>query len=190
MHFRNSEWGPETNDATLDRYRDLPCPLGGTMGDLFDATPKGLTSKIFLEEKLFKTWHYSRTVLIGDACHKFHPAGAQGARNAICDAVVLANCIYSMPDDSPESIENAFKEYYRQEYPHAEVAYKGSVMMSKLLNGQNWYERILRHVVLNYTPAWIIRKIGTEANMYRPQIAWLPLIENRGIGPVSPQEFI
>ncbi|KAF9087655.1 hypothetical protein BGX27_002885, partial [Mortierella sp. AM989] len=136
MHFRNSEWGPETNDATLDRYRDLPCPLGGTMGDIYDATPKHLTSKIILEEKLFKTWHYSRTVLIGDACHKFHPAGGQGARNAICDAVVLANCIYGMPDASSKSIKAAFKEYYRQGYRHAEVAYKGSVEISKIMNGQ------------------------------------------------------
>ncbi|KAF9112170.1 hypothetical protein BGX27_003832 [Mortierella sp. AM989] len=136
MQFRNSEWGPETNDTTLDRYRDLPCPLGGTMGDLFDATPKDLTSKIFLEEKLFKTWHYSKTVLIGDACHKFHPAGGQGARIAICDAVVLANCIYRMPDASSDSIEAAFKESYRQVYQHAEVAYKRSAMMSILLNGQ------------------------------------------------------
>ncbi|KAF9113368.1 hypothetical protein BGX27_001696 [Mortierella sp. AM989] len=136
MNFRNSEWGPETNDATLDRYRDLPCPLGGTMGDIFDATPKDLTSKIFLEEKLFKTWYYSKTVLIGDACHKFHPAGAQGARNAICDAIVLANCIYSMSDASSNSIEAAFKEYYRQGYRHAEVAYEGSVLMSKIVTGQ------------------------------------------------------
>ncbi|KAF9092203.1 hypothetical protein BGX27_001870, partial [Mortierella sp. AM989] len=125
MQFRSSEWGPETNDATLERYRDLPCPLGGTMGDIFDSTPKNLTSKIFLEEKLFKTWHYGKTVLLGD-----------GARNAICDAIVLANCIYAMPDSSSKSIEASFKEYYRQSYQHAEVAYDLSVMWSKILNGQ------------------------------------------------------
>ncbi|KAF9104918.1 hypothetical protein BGX27_009877 [Mortierella sp. AM989] len=189
IQARNSEWGPETNDATLDRYRDLPCPLGGTMGDLFDATPKDLTSKIFLEEKLFKTWHYSKTVLIGDACHKFHPAGGQGARNAICDAVVLANCIYSMPDASSKSIEAAFEEYYRQGYRHAEIAYIGSVLSSKVLTGQNWYERLFRHVILNYVPAWMFRKQAMEGHIYRPQVAWLPLIENRGVGPVLPQEF-
>ncbi|KAF9176063.1 hypothetical protein BGZ49_006761, partial [Haplosporangium sp. Z 27] len=65
-HFRNSEWSSESNDATLTKYRDLPCPLGGTMGDLFDATPNELISKVFLEEKLFKTWHHGRTVLLGD----------------------------------------------------------------------------------------------------------------------------
>ncbi|KAF9161948.1 hypothetical protein BGX20_001934 [Mortierella sp. AD010] len=64
--FRNSEWGPEKDDNTLEQYRDFPCPLGGALGDLFDATPKNLISKIYLEEKLFKTWHHGRTVLIGD----------------------------------------------------------------------------------------------------------------------------
>ena len=36
------------------------------MGDLIDATPPELISKVFLEYKLFKTWFYRRSVLIGD----------------------------------------------------------------------------------------------------------------------------
>ncbi|KAF9103327.1 hypothetical protein BGX27_010625 [Mortierella sp. AM989] len=189
MQFRSPEWGPETNDTTLERYRDLPSPLGGTMGDIFDATPNDLISKILLEEKMFKTWHYGETVLLGDACHKFHPAAGQGGRNAIFDAIVLANCIYKMPDCSSKSIEAVFKEYYRQRYPHAEHAYEQSVGMSKVLNGQNWHERLLRYVVLNYVPSWLLEKQHDVAMKYRPQIAWLPLIENRGNGPVFPQEF-
>ncbi|KAF9160124.1 hypothetical protein BGX20_002653, partial [Mortierella sp. AD010] len=64
-------------DTTLDRYRDFPCPVGGTMGELFDATPRHLISKVFIEEKMFKTCYNNRNVLIGDAWHKFHPAGGQ-----------------------------------------------------------------------------------------------------------------
>ncbi|KAF9367479.1 hypothetical protein BGX21_007347, partial [Mortierella sp. AD011] len=70
VHSKNSEWAPEVMDTTLDRYRDFPCPLGGTMGELFDATPKDLISKVFIEEKMFKTCYNSRSVLIGDAWHK------------------------------------------------------------------------------------------------------------------------
>jgi hypothetical protein len=36
------------------------------MGDVLSDTPKDLISKVFLEEKLFKTWYRGRTVLIGD----------------------------------------------------------------------------------------------------------------------------
>ncbi|KAF9998229.1 hypothetical protein BGZ79_008094 [Entomortierella chlamydospora] len=156
MHFRNSEWGPEIKDTTLDRYRDFPSPVGGTMGDLFDDTPKHLISKVFIEEKMFKTCYNSRSVLIGDAWHKFHPAGGQGAQHAIQDAISLANCIYSMKDTSLSSISSAFGEYCRQRYDRNESMFNESAGFAKILNGQ---------------------------------IAWLPLIENRGNGPVLPQEF-
>ncbi|KAI8602774.1 hypothetical protein EDD21DRAFT_370963 [Dissophora ornata] len=70
LQFRNSEWSPESNDAMIKEYQDCPCPWGGTMGEIIEATPKDLISKVFLEEKFFKTWYHGRTVLIGDACHK------------------------------------------------------------------------------------------------------------------------
>ncbi|KAF9349996.1 hypothetical protein BGX26_011762 [Mortierella sp. AD094] len=70
QHFRNSEWGPESIDDTLNQFQDFPCAFGGTMKDIFDATPKNLISKVFLEEKVFQTWYNGRSVLIGDACHK------------------------------------------------------------------------------------------------------------------------
>ncbi|KAF8982509.1 hypothetical protein BGZ46_001121 [Entomortierella lignicola] len=66
QHFRNSEWGPESIDAMMKDFEDFPCPNGGVMKDLFDATRKDLISKVFLEEKNFKTWHHGRSVLIGD----------------------------------------------------------------------------------------------------------------------------
>ncbi|KAF9355357.1 hypothetical protein BGX26_006673 [Mortierella sp. AD094] len=50
QQFRNSEWGPESVDTMLREFRDFPCALGGTMKELFDATPKNLISKVFLEE--------------------------------------------------------------------------------------------------------------------------------------------
>ncbi|KAF9391211.1 hypothetical protein BGX21_011293 [Mortierella sp. AD011] len=78
QQFRNSEWGPESINAMLKEYEDFPCAFGGTMQDLFDATPKNLISKVFLEEKVFQTWHHGRTVLLGDACHKLLPGAGQG----------------------------------------------------------------------------------------------------------------
>ncbi|KAF9347777.1 hypothetical protein BGX26_000760 [Mortierella sp. AD094] len=125
MHFRNSEWAPEIKDTTLERYRDFPCPVGGTMGELFDATPKHLTSKVFLEEKMFKTCYNSRSVLIGD-----------GAQHAIQDAVSLANCIYSMKDTSLKSITSAFGEYYKQRYDRNDAKFNHSAELAKILNGQ------------------------------------------------------
>ncbi|KAF9998958.1 hypothetical protein BGZ79_007391 [Entomortierella chlamydospora] len=168
LQFRNSEWGPEKDDNTLEQYRTFPCPLGGTLGDLFDATPKNLISKIYLEEKLFKTWHHGRTVLIGDStpCRRT-----------------------SMTDFSSADINAAFEDYYKQRYHHAEVAWNVSSGSSKILSGQKWWERFARYLVLNYLPDWLMR-VNTQREMsYRPQVAWLPLIENRGEGHVLPQGF-
>ncbi|KAF9353421.1 hypothetical protein BGX26_008807 [Mortierella sp. AD094] len=189
MHFQNSEWAPELKDTTLDRYRDFPCPVGGTMGELFDATPKHLISKVVLEEKMFKTCHYNRTVLLGDAWHKFHPAGGQGAQHALQDAVSLANCIYGMNDSSLESINLAFEEFYRQRYDRNFEKFNHSAYFAKILNGQKFMERLIRRVFLrlitHLTPKSQTRKYFS----YRPQVAWLPLAENRGEGPVLPQDY-
>ncbi|KAF9435168.1 hypothetical protein BGZ76_006773 [Entomortierella beljakovae] len=150
LQSRSTEWSVGSGESSIKPFRDFASPIGGTMGEIFDATPKELISKIYLEEKLFKTWHHGRTVLIGDACHKLHPAGGQGAANAIHDAIALANCLYAMKDNSEESIHTAFRDYYEQRFIHAEEAYNMSSFMAKILNGQ------------------------------RPQVAWLPLVENCG----------
>jgi len=66
QQFMNSEWGPESNREMIDQFKDRPNPFSGTMNDFIEATPPELISKVFLEHKLFKTWHHGRTVLIGD----------------------------------------------------------------------------------------------------------------------------
>ncbi|KAG0354060.1 hypothetical protein BC939DRAFT_467209 [Gamsiella multidivaricata] len=188
--FRNSEWGPEANDAMLKEFYEEPCPWGGKMGDVFDETPKNLISKVFLEEKLFKTWYHSRTALIGDACHKMLPGAGQGAVNAMQDAVVLANCIYNMPDSSTDSITAAFQEYYKQRFSRAEMQFERSSSMTKTISGQTWVDRVLRNVMLNYVPNFITQMSFMKTFEYRPQIAWLPLAENRGTVKVLPQEGV
>ena len=69
MKFRNSEWGPESNQEFLDQVRGFPVPGCGTLGNLINATPSENISRVFLEDKLFETWHHGRTVLLGDGKH-------------------------------------------------------------------------------------------------------------------------
>ncbi|KAF9980692.1 hypothetical protein BGZ75_008149 [Mortierella antarctica] len=188
QHFRNSEWSPETNDAMIKEFYDLPCPYGGKMGDMIDATPKDLISKVYLEEKLFETWHSGRTVLVGDACHKMLPGAGQGAINAMQDAVILSNCLYDLPDKSAKSIHAAFKDYFEQRYCHTKKIYEFSAIISSVLAGQTWKEKILRKIVLNYMPSWLEQRNYTKQAAYRPQITWMPFAENHGSGPVLAQK--
>ncbi|KAF9424447.1 hypothetical protein BGZ76_003522 [Entomortierella beljakovae] len=178
MQFRNAEWRSDDAEASIKDYRHFPSPVGGTMGDLFDATPKELISKVYLEEKLFKTWHHGHTVLLGD-----------GAANAIYDSVVLANHLYSMKDTSDESIKAAFSGYYSERFKYAKKAFEISSGMAKVLNGQKFSERLARNIVLNYVPNRFILSTRAKNWNYRPQVCWLPLIKDRGTGEVLPQHF-
>ncbi|KAF9358726.1 hypothetical protein BGX26_001065 [Mortierella sp. AD094] len=187
QQFRNSEWGPEANDAMIKEFQDLPCPWGGSMGEIIENTPKNLISKVFLEEKIFKTWFHGRTVLIGDACHKMLPGAGLGAVNAMHDAVILTNCINEMKDASVNSIKAAFQSYYDQRFNYSNEQFKNSSAMSRTMFGQTRSERFLRNIILNYLPTWVQRKDFAKTLSYRPQIAWLPLAENRGTVRVLPQ---
>jgi len=64
--FNCSGWGSESIVPMLNEFREKPCPYGGILGDLFDATPQDTISKVYLEHKMFDTWFYKRSVLIGD----------------------------------------------------------------------------------------------------------------------------
>ncbi|KAF9100496.1 hypothetical protein BGX27_000368 [Mortierella sp. AM989] len=152
---QNAGWGPDAIESTMQQFNDFPCSFGGTMKDLFDATPKDLISKVYLEEKVFKTWHHGRSVLIGDACHKILPGAGQGAVMAMKDAVVLSNCLFNMKDESIESIRTALKSYYNQRYPEAEIQLKTSNNMTKVMFGQKFMERLTRIFLLNYMPKWL-----------------------------------
>ena len=68
--FKSSEWGSETIGPMLNEFREKPCPYGGILGDLFDVTPQDTISKFYLEHKMFDTWFYKRSVLIGDGKSK------------------------------------------------------------------------------------------------------------------------
>ncbi|KAF9355349.1 hypothetical protein BGX26_006665 [Mortierella sp. AD094] len=135
QQLQNSEWGSESVDAMIKQFQDFPCAFGGTMKEIFDATPRDLISKVFLEEKVFRTWYHGRSVLIGDACHKLLPGAGQGAVTAMEDAVVLANCLFNMRNKSDQGIKTAFASYYGQRYQKAEALTKSSAILTKIMFG-------------------------------------------------------
>ncbi|KAK3832359.1 MAG: hypothetical protein J3R72DRAFT_454209 [Linnemannia gamsii] len=186
--FRNSEWGPESLGATISQVEHHKVPYGGTLGDLINATPRELVSKVYLEEKLFETWNHNRICLIGDACHKMLPSAGQGAINAMQDAVVLANCIYEMRSNSHDDIKTALKDYKRQRYTHAKQQVENSNTAGKLLYGQNWFEKFMRKAVLAWLPKSFEKNNLTKAGSYRPQASFLPQAPVRGTVPVLPQK--
>ncbi|KAF9349131.1 hypothetical protein BGX26_012537 [Mortierella sp. AD094] len=166
--FRNSEWGPESVDATIATLTDYKLPFGGTLGDIICSTPKEVISNVYLEEKLFETWIHGRVALIGD-----------GAVNAMQDAVILANCIYELVSTSHSDIVAALREFKKQRYPHAKLQVESSAMAGKLLYGQTWVEKFVRKMVFNWMPGWLEKNNLTKAAAYQPQVTFIPFAPRR-----------
>lgn len=65
----NSEWDNIPAQTMCNETRNFSVPFGegkNTLGHIYDLTPKEQISKVMLEEKVFKTWHSGRIVLLGD----------------------------------------------------------------------------------------------------------------------------
>ncbi|KAG0003200.1 hypothetical protein BGZ80_011367 [Entomortierella chlamydospora] len=186
--LQNAEWGPGASEEMIEDVRDFLVPYGCTLGDLIDATPKENISRVFLEDKVFKTWSYKRVVLIGDACHKLLPSAGQGAVNALQDSIVLANCIYDIESLSTEGISAALDEYYDQRYVHVVEQYNASNVTEKIVYGHKFYDRVVRHVVFHFLPKSAVDKKLAKNHAYRPQVTFLPQVPTRGTGPVLPQK--
>jgi hypothetical protein len=68
----NSEWGDIPAQTMCNETRSFPVLFGqgkNTLGHIYDLTPKEQMSKVMLEEKVFKTWHSGRVVLLGDGMY-------------------------------------------------------------------------------------------------------------------------
>ncbi|KAG0049675.1 hypothetical protein BGZ83_005509 [Gryganskiella cystojenkinii] len=150
--FMTSEWAPGLDHAMVKEFQDRPCPYGGTLGDLFNMTRKETAVKVYLEHKMFETWFYRRSVLIGDACHKMLPSAGQGAVNALQDAVILANCLYELKNIRQPNVTAAFQSYYDQRYQHAKAQYYNSELAAKLTIGLSWSDKIARMTSNRFHP--------------------------------------
>ncbi|KFH66083.1 hypothetical protein MVEG_08184 [Podila verticillata NRRL 6337] len=186
----NSEWGPGAAEAMCNEVRDFKLHGGKdgkvlTMGDMIDRTPKGMISKVMLEEKLFDTWYGGRTVLIGDACHKLHPASGAGALSAIQDAVALANWICTLESSSMTDLETVFKEYRDERYPALQQAFATAQVFKSL--GENTWRSTLNKALLRYMPHWLWVKTQIKMSQHRPQLSFLPWVEDKGSVPPAYQ---
>ncbi|KAF9537188.1 hypothetical protein EC957_008679 [Mortierella hygrophila] len=197
QRFRNSEnsgeWGAAPAQTMCDETRNYGVQLGDgknrTLGDLYDLTPKELISKVMLEEKVFKTWHYGRTVLMGDACHKLNPSGGHGAVTAMHDAIALANLIYAVPTTNSADLTKIFEEYQKERLPAVIESFNNSQLMSKIMD--RGIEGAIILWLYTNIPFWLWRLMLAKTVRYRPQVGFLPNIPLKGsvIPFKSPSEF-
>ncbi|KAF9213490.1 hypothetical protein BGZ59_005277 [Podila verticillata] len=180
--FRNSEWGPEPAEAMAREVRAFKVPGGKdgviSLAEYIDRTPKEYMAKVMLEEIVFETWHDGRAVLMGDACHKMNPAGGVAGLVAIHDAVALANWLSTLHSPTVHDMNRVFKEYRAERYPVAKQAFRSSQMYTKFL-GKSMLSVIVRAVMKRF-PDWLWRQLKISVSRSRPQVSFLPLVEDKG----------
>ncbi|ORZ15462.1 hypothetical protein BCR41DRAFT_422254 [Lobosporangium transversale] len=169
------DWYPETAVEICEDVRNFKCPYGGSVMDLIESTPKGLVSKVLLEEKMYRTWYNGRVVLVGDACHKIVPFFGQGASQAILDCACLVNMFYDLTSNTTSSFTTIFQRYVDMRAETAKVASDSSREFADLIYEQGFKADVARNIVLRFTPTWLLRMITGTINSNRPNLKFLPL---------------
>ncbi|KFH67359.1 hypothetical protein MVEG_06093 [Podila verticillata NRRL 6337] len=188
-NFRTSEWGVREIFNILQQVEKFPIPNGGgdkTLRNLFDKTRLPHTTKVILEEKVFKTWYHRRTVLLGDACHKMNPAGGMGAIQAMHDAVVLANWINTLrTSPTVAEAEKIFKEYQEERKPYVQQAFDQSKLNSQWTSAT--LQGMFSRWIFNLLPKRVIDKVAVSNVGNRPVASFLPPPVDQGSIPPDPQ---
>lgn len=92
---------------------------------LLDACDSVLKSALYVRDPL-PEWHKGRLVLLGDACHPMMPFMAQGAGQAIEDAVVLARCLSSNDFAEPTAVFGAYQKARHDRTAEIQIASRGN----------------------------------------------------------------
>ncbi|KAF9897834.1 hypothetical protein BX616_004911, partial [Lobosporangium transversale] len=110
-----------------------------------------------------------------------HPTGGTGAINAIQDAVALANWISVLDSTAVKEMTKAFKEYKAERYPVAKASFAQARALSRVTE-RGLVARITRYVSKNM-PAWLWNILIRSMIESRPQVSFLPLVEDEGTVP-------
>lgn len=89
-----------TTPGSVDELRELYADFHPEARKLLAACDAVLKSALYEREPL-PNWSIGRVTLMGDAAHPMLPFMAQGAGQAVEDAVVLARCMAARRDDLP-----------------------------------------------------------------------------------------
>ncbi|KAG0378192.1 hypothetical protein BGX24_004534 [Mortierella sp. AD032] len=182
--FRSTDWGSGLAEAMCRDVQHFPIPGGNgtlTLADLIINTPRDQIAKVTLEEKVFESWYSGRTVLLGNAVHKFHPAGGEGALCSLYDAVSLANWINVLETNSIAGLEVIFKEYADERLPQAKAALVNSRNMANM--SSRTFKASMARFVSRNMPEFLWKTKLAKSAADRSQAAFLPLVQDSGTVP-------
>ncbi|KAG0001419.1 hypothetical protein BGZ65_003507 [Modicella reniformis] len=178
--FMASELGPEAIEEMCSRYQDFDCPFGGSMKDIFDQSPPHLMSRILVQEMIFDKWCGGRTVLLGNACHKFPMSAGLNDSVNLAESVALVNQLHEIRSNSVQEIRAAFEQYQAEREPQARRALQFSKQLHSFFSERGIMAFISRKVSIHRTAEVAWSKTNDFLHKNRPQATFLPMIPQRG----------
>ncbi|KAG0335218.1 hypothetical protein BG004_000082 [Podila humilis] len=174
-------WASVDEKYTIeDSIREQASPFGGVFGEFVDATAKNMISMVVVEEKFYHTWHFGRTVLLGDACHKLLPSSGHGSTQAILDAISLVSLLVELPSNSPTDIDALFRVHFERRGPAAKEAVVAAQQQDQLLFNRNMSGKIIRKLASNWIGEWVQVKMGDRLFDSRPMLHFMKPVPDRG----------
>ncbi|KAG0342689.1 hypothetical protein BG000_002473 [Podila horticola] len=174
-------WSKLDEKYTIEEsIREQMSPVGGVFGDIVDATARNMISMVVVEEKFYHTWHFGRTVLLGDACHKLLPSSGHGTTQSILDAISLVSLLVDLPSNSPTDIDALFRVHYERRGPAAKEAVIASQQQDQLLFNRKLSGKIIRKVASNWIGEWVQVKMGDRLFDNRPMLHFMKPVPDRG----------
>ncbi|KAG0021950.1 hypothetical protein BGZ81_008729, partial [Podila clonocystis] len=107
-----------------------------------------------------------------------NPSGGKGAVTAIHDAIALANWICTLKSKDYSELGPIFKEYKAERYPIAKEAFAVSQQLRNI-GGKNLVSKTTRQIFL-HMPKWLWRLAMSKGARNRPQVSFLPQVEDNG----------
>ncbi|KAF9953402.1 hypothetical protein BGZ70_000257 [Mortierella alpina] len=105
------------------------------------------------------------------------PYGGQPMVQAGYDAAGLANVLYTHSQDpSHHDLEAGLRSYEAARRAEARHAVESSHEFGRLLSRPGWIGKVLRYLVLNCIPQFLLHSLGDRLNRDRPQASFLPKV--------------
>ncbi|KAG0048871.1 hypothetical protein BGZ89_004426 [Linnemannia elongata] len=163
-----------------EAIREQTSPFGGTFGDIIDLTSRKMVTMCVVEEKFYHTWHFGRTILIGDSCHKLLPSSGHATTQAVLDSISLASLLYDLPSNSAADIEALFRIQFERRGPAAKAAVTASQQQEQLLFNRKLSGKFMRKMASNFVSDKIKIKLGDRLFDARPVLPFLTQVPTRG----------
>lgn len=132
---QQDSWTEEswTAPGSVEELRAMYADFHPEARALLDATDEVLKSALYVREPLPR-WSTDRVTLLGDACHPMMPFMAQGAGQAIEDAVVLARALSELDSDLPKQL-HAYETARHDRTARIQVGSRGNEWLKDTSNG-------------------------------------------------------